>query len=113
MSLTNSQFHDLVDVTLRNLEDILDDNSDADIDIENSAGILTLTFANQHQLILSRQEPLKQLWLADRSGGFHFDYDEQAQEWRCDSNQQLLSEVLGSLLLKHTQVAFDLSALYD
>src|SRR5690606_2881257 len=60
MSLTNSQFHDLVDVTLRNLEDILDDNSDADIDIENSAGILTLTFANQHQLILSRQEPLKQ-----------------------------------------------------
>ena len=37
MSLTNSQFHDLVDVTLRNLEDILDDNSDADIDIENSA----------------------------------------------------------------------------
>ena len=56
---------------------------------------------------------LTQLWLADRSGGFHFDYDEQAQAWRCDSNQQLLSEMLGSLLLKHTQVAFDLSALYD
>lgn len=112
MSLTNSQFHDLVDATLRNLEDILDDG-DADIDIENSAGILTLTFTNQHQLILSRQEPLKQLWLADRSGGFHFDYDEQAQEWRCDSNQQVLSEMLGALLLNHTQLPFDLSALYD
>ncbi len=112
MSLTNSQFHDLVDATLRNLEDILDD-SDADIDIENSAGILTLTFTNQHQLILSRQEPLKQLWLADRSGGFHFDYDEQTQEWRCDSNQQVLSEMLGALLLNHTQLPFDLSALYD
>jgi len=38
MSLSNSQFHDLVDATQRNLEDIID-NSDADIDIENSAGI--------------------------------------------------------------------------
>ena len=112
MQLSVSEFHEKIDLLQQQIEDILDD-SDADIDIENSAGILTLTFANQHQLILSRQEPLKQLWLADRSGGFHFDYDEQAQEWRCDSNQQLLSEMLGSLLLKHTQVAFDLSALYD
>lgn len=112
MSLNNSQFHDLVDATQRNLEDILD-NSDADIDIENSAGILTLIFANQHQLILSRQEPLLQLWLADRSGGFHFDYDEQAQQWRCDSNQQTLSEMLATLLLNHTQESFDLSSLYN
>lgn len=110
MSLTNSQFHDLVDATQRNLEDIIDD-SDVDIDIENSAGILTLTFTNQHQLILSRQEPLKQLWLADRSGGFHFDYDNQAQQWRCDSNQQSLNDMLSAIFLTHTQQVFDLSSL--
>ena len=112
MSLRNSQFHDLVDRTQRNLEDILDD-SDADIDIENSAGILTLTFANKHQLILSRQEPLSQLWLADRSGGFHFDYDSTTQQWHCASNQQSLSEMLSSLLHNHTQQSIDLSSLYD
>lgn len=112
MSLTNSQFHDLIDATQRNLEDILDD-SDADIDIENSASILTLTFANQHQLILSRQEPLKQLWLADRSGGFHFDYDTATQQWRCVSNQQTLTDMLSDLLHYHTQQTFDLSTLYD
>ncbi len=110
MSLSNSQFHDLVDATQRNLEDIIDD-SDADIDIENSAGILTLTFENQHQLILSRQEPLKQLWLADRSGGFHFDYDTEKSLWHCTGNQQTLAQMLDEILQAHTQQTFDLSSL--
>ncbi len=110
MSLSNSQFHDLVDATQRNLEDIIDD-SDVDIDIESSAGILTLTFENQNQVILSRQEPLKQLWLADRSGGFHFDYDNQQAAWFCASNQQTLTQMLGEILHTHTQQTFDLSSL--
>lgn len=110
MSLSNSQFHDLVDATQRNLEDIIDD-SDVDIDIESSAGILTLTFENQNQVILSRQEPLKQLWLADRSGGFHFDYDNEQATWLCVGNQQTLTQMLGEILLTHTQHSFDLSSL--
>lgn len=110
MSLSNSQFHDLVDATQRNLEDIIDD-SDVDIDIESSAGILTLTFENQNQLILSRQEPLKQLWLADRSGGFHFHYDNEQAAWFCAGTQQTLTQMLGEILLAHTQHSFDLSSL--
>ncbi|QEY59676.1 iron donor protein CyaY [Pseudomonas sp. C27(2019)] len=110
MSLTESQFHDLVDTTQRNLEDIIDAN-DIDIDIESSAGILTLTFENQHQVILSRQEPLKQLWLADRSGGFHFDYDSEQAQWFCASTQQTLTQMLSEIFLTHTQHSFDLSSL--
>ncbi|HHX34511.1 MAG TPA: iron donor protein CyaY [Gammaproteobacteria bacterium] len=110
MSLSNSQFHDLVDTTQRNLEDIID-ASDIDIDIENSAGILTLTFENQHQLIISRQEPLKQLWLADRTGGFHFDYDSKQAAWCCAGTEQTLAQMLNEILLAHTQHSFDLSSL--
>ncbi|MDY7218312.1 iron donor protein CyaY [Denitrificimonas sp. JX-1] len=110
MSLNNSQFHDLVDRTQRDLEDIID-NGDADIDLESSAGILTLTFENQHQVILSRQEPLKQLWLADRSGGFHFDYDSEQNTWVCSGTQQTLAQMLSEILLAHTQEHFDLSSL--
>ena len=47
--------------------------------MENSAGVLTVKFEGGAQLIFSRQEPLRQLWLADRSGGFHFDYDEETK----------------------------------
>ena len=110
MSLSTHHFHDLVAATQRNLEDIIDAN-DADIDLENSAGILTLTFENQHQLILSRQEPLKQLWLADRSGGFHFDYDSERSLWHCASTQQTLAQMLSTILLAHTQHTFDLNSL--
>ena len=81
------------------------------IDIENSAGILTLTFENQHQLILSRQEPLKQLWLADRTGGFHFDYDSSQTAWYCAGTEQTLGQMLSDILLAHTQHNFDLSSL--
>ena len=83
MSLTEARFHDLVDATQEKLEDIFDD-SDLDIDLESSAGVLTVKFENGTQLIFSRQEPLRQLWLAAVSGGFHFDYDEESERWMCD-----------------------------
>ena len=53
---------------------------------ENSGGVLTVRFDNGSQLILSRQPALRQLWVAARSGGFHFDYDEGSQLWLCDAS---------------------------
>ncbi len=43
MSLTEARFHDLVDATQQALEDIFDD-SGLDVDLENSAGVLTVKF---------------------------------------------------------------------
>ena len=65
MSLSEARFHDLVDATQQAIEDVLDD-CDLDIDLENSAGVLTVRFENGSQLIFSRQEPLRQLWVAAR-----------------------------------------------
>lgn len=67
MSLSEARFHDLVDATQQALEDLFDE-SGLDVDMENSAGVLTIKFDSGSQLIFSRQEPLRQLWLADRSG---------------------------------------------
>lgn len=86
MSLTEARFHDLVDATQQALEDLFDE-TDLDLDMENSAGVLTIKFDNGSQLIFSRQEPLRQLWLADKSGGFHFDYDEQNGKWTCEKDR--------------------------
>ena len=93
MSLSEARFHDLVDETQEKLEDIFDE-SDLDIDMENSAGVLTVKFENGSQLIFSRQEPLRQLWLAAVSGGFHFDYDEESGKWVCEKSEELLGEML-------------------
>lgn len=106
MSLTEARFHDLVDATQQALEDIFDE-SDLDLDLENSAGVLTVKFENGSQLIFSRQEPLRQLWLAARSGGFHFDYDEEEKRWVCDTSDELLSEMLLRITLEQAGVELE------
>ena len=106
MSLTEARFHDLVDATQQGLEDIFDD-SGLDVDLENSAGVLTVKFENGTQLIFSRQEPLRQLWLAARSGGFHFDFNEEDNNWQCDSSDELLSEMLARLVLEQAGADLD------
>ena len=106
MSLTEARFHDLVDATQHSLEDIFDE-SDLDIDLESSAGVLTVKFENGTQLIFSRQEPLRQLWLAARSGGIHFDYDEESGKWQCDKSEELLGEMLTRLVLQQAGVELD------
>lgn len=58
MSLTEARFHDLVDATQQTLEDIFDE-SELDVDLESSAGVLTVEFENGSQVIFSRQEPLR------------------------------------------------------
>ena len=106
MSLTEARFHDLVDSTQQALEDIFDD-SGLDVDLENSAGVLTVKFENGTQLIFSRQEPLRQLWLAARTGGFHFDYDEEENRWAHDTTEELLSEMLTRLTKEQSGADLD------
>jgi CyaY protein len=31
---------------------------------------------------------MNQLWMAAKSGGFHFDYDEGSERWQCDSGDK-------------------------
>ena len=106
MGLTEARFHDLVDATQQALEDIFDE-SGLDVDLENSAGVLTVKFENGSQLIFSRQEPLRQLWLAARSGGFHFDYDEEEKRWSHDTSDELLSEMLARITQEQAGVELD------
>lgn len=64
------------------------DASGADIDYEEVGGVLTLEFDNGSKIIFSKQPPAMQLWMAARSGGFHFDYDADRQQWICDSGER-------------------------
>lgn len=93
MSLSEACFHDRLDVAGAGRGDIFDD-SDLDLDLENSDGVLTVRFENGSQVILSRQEALRQLWVAARSGGFHFDYDEEQGLWIRDTSEEPLGELL-------------------
>lgn len=110
MSLSEARFHDLIDAVQQEIEDVFDD-SGLDVDLENSAGVLTVRFENGSQLILSRQEPLRQLWVAARSGGFHFDYDESSERWICDSSDEPLGELLARVTHEQAGEALDFEEL--
>lgn len=83
--MTESEFNDAIDATFQALETALDE-VDGDLDYETTGGVLTVEFENGSKLVFSRQPANCQLWLATRSGGFHFAWDEAAGDW-CDTRQ--------------------------
>lgn len=94
--MTESQFNDLVDATLLSVEEAMD-GLDDDIDYENVGGILTLTFSNGSKIIINRQTPARQIWVAAKSGGFHFDYRSESDSWHRDDDGAELFAALETL----------------
>ena len=81
--MNESDFNQLAEQTMIQIEEAID-ASGADIDYDTVSDILTLEFENGSQIIINKQGPTRQLWVAARSGGFHFDYDESTECWRLD-----------------------------
>ena len=80
--MTDLEFLDHAEQLLRAVEqacDRINDESDADIDNQRTGGMITLVFANRSQIIINLQKPLHEVWLAARSGGYHFRWD--GQQW--------------------------------
>lgn len=81
--MNDSEFHRLADTLWMTIEERLDDwDGDSDIDCEINGGVLTISFENGSKIIINRQEPLHQVWLATKQGGYHFDL--KGDEWVCD-----------------------------
>ena len=91
--MNESEFEQMADDLLVEIEDAVD-ASGADIDYDTAGGILTLEFDNGSQVIVNKQAPLCQIWVAARSGGFHFDYDEDSGRWRLQGSGEDLFETL-------------------
>jgi CyaY protein len=91
--MNESDFDQLADETLVAIEEAIDE-SGADIDYDNAGGILTLEFENGSQIIVNKQAPLCQIWVAARSGGYHFDYDDDAECWRLQGGGEELFSCL-------------------
>jgi CyaY protein len=85
MSIDESRFNQLAEAAMNAIEEAIE-ASGADIDYDSISDILTLEFADGSRIIINKQAPARQLWVAAKSGGYHFDYDEAAQRWVLDSD---------------------------
>lgn len=61
--------------------DRINDDTDADIDSQRTGGMVTLTFPNRSQIVVNQQKPLHEIWLATKTGGYHYRFD--GQYWQC------------------------------
>ena len=80
--MTDSEFMDRAEAVLAAVEagcDRINDESGADIDNQRTGGMVTLVFSNKSQIVINLQKPLHEIWLAARSGGYHYKYD--GQRW--------------------------------
>ncbi len=93
--MNESEFNKTVDSTISKIEASLD-RLEVDFDYEISDGMLTIEFENGIKLILSRQTPLTQLWLATPTGAYHFNYETSTQKWFDEKNKEELFFVLST-----------------
>jgi CyaY protein len=81
--MTDPEFMDRAETVLKRVEaccDRINDETDADIDNQRTGGMITMVFSNKSQIVINLQKPLHEIWLAARSGGFHYKFN--SNEWR-------------------------------
>ncbi len=76
--MTDLEFLDHAEKLLLGVErscDLINDTTDADVDAQRSGGMVTLTFPNRSQIVINLQKPLHEVWMAAKSGGYHYRFD--------------------------------------
>ena len=76
--MTDPEFMDNAEILLKAVEascDRINDESLADIDNQRVGSMVTLVFANRSQIVINLQKPLHEIWLAAKSGGYHYKFD--------------------------------------
>ena len=81
----------------------------ADIDFETQGGILEVECADGSKVIVSPHAIAKEIWVAAKSGGFHFRYDVSTGSWIDTRAGDTLRSRLVEILKQQGQVALDLS----
>jgi len=103
--ISEAEFGERVDATFEAVELGLDE-VDSDLDYEAGGGVLTVKFENGTTMVFSRQPPVRQLWLAARSGGFHFEYDHEAGDWRNTRDGTLLRPFVVQQMREQGEIDF-------
>lgn len=78
--MTDLEFMDRAERLLLAVEqscDRINDETEADIDSQRTGGMVTLTFRDRSQIVINLQKPLHEVWMAARSGGYHYRFDGQ------------------------------------
>ena len=86
--MTDAQFMERAEWVLATIEaccDRINEQTEADIDNQRVGAMVTLVFSNGSQIVVNLQRPLHEIWLACKSGGYHYRFD--GASWRDTKGQ--------------------------
>ena len=101
--MTETEFLARCEAILDNLESQADDwvsLYDLDVDAHRSGNVLTLVFDNAIQVVVNSQAPMREMWVAAPSGGFHYRYD--GQRWDDTRGGPHMAEALSQIVSEAT-----------
>ncbi len=93
--MTESEFNELADTVFARIEKVID-ASDAGIDYDSNGSVMEIEFEDGSKLIVNRHVPNREIWLAAKSGGFH--YALQDERWYSQRDGSELFAKLGDLV---------------
>lgn len=109
--LSDAQYHEVTAGILAGIEATVDrwlQQDVVDIDSHRTGGLLELSFPNGSKIVVNTQPPLQELWLAAKSGGFHYKHDQGV--WRDTRDGRDFFEVLSSCASEQAGKALDFTA---
>ncbi len=84
--MTENEFNKLADAVFERIEQALD-AGDADIEYDSNGTVLEMEFEDGSKVIVNRHVPNREIWLAAKSGGFHYGYENGQWLSRRDSSE--------------------------
>ena len=98
--MNDSEYLILAETLYQRIEEAIE-TSEADIDYDQNGSLLTLEFDNRTKLIINRQQPLHQVWLATLENGHHYDYING--EWVDDRSGEEFLSALSTAIFKQSK----------
>lgn len=72
--MNESEFNSLADAALTRIETACDN---AGVDVNRSGNLLEIEFDNGTKIIVNRHDINREIWVAAKSGGFHYAYQDK------------------------------------
>jgi CyaY protein len=87
--MDESRYNLLVSAVFKKLITALDEIDPDLLDAESTGDMVTVTSRSGEKCIVNTQRAVRQLWVAGKSQGIHFAYDEKTGRWMDDKGKGL------------------------
>lgn len=105
--MNDSEYHQIADELLISLQEAVDE-VEFDLDYEAAGGIVEVIFPNGSKIIVNKQAPLHQIWVATKFNGHHFELKDG--QWIDNRSGEELWSLINDAATKQAGEPIELSA---